>query len=90
MVKRLAVRFGGYSKHCHRLGAWTEVPVHAPEGCHADGYCASGRTFLGDHPSGHLKGPEAAAAFLLPANGSRVVAALAAGLTRTARAIIIK
>ena len=41
VVKRLAVRFGGYSKHCHRLGARTEVPVHAPAGCHADVCMAS-------------------------------------------------
>ena len=56
----------------------------------ANGKRKRGRTFFGAHASGHLKDPEAAEAFLPPANGSQVVAALAAGQTRTARAIIKK
>ena len=56
----------------------------------ANGKRRRGRTFVGAHASGHLKDPEAAEAFLPPANGSQVVAALASGQTRTARAIIIK
>ena len=86
VTKRLAVRFGGYSR--------TEVQVHHGQGAMwvftANGKRRRGRTFVGAHASGHLKDPEAAEAFLPPANGSQVVAALASGQTRTAHAIIIK
>ena len=94
MTKRLAVRFGGYSQYFHRPGhgARTEVQVHqgAMWVFTANGKRRRGRTFVGAHASGHLKDPEAAEAFLPPANGSQVAAALASGQTRTARAIIIK
>ena len=92
MAKRLVVLFGGYSQYFHPPGPRCKRMRHqgAMWMSAANGKRKRGRIIFGAHAGGYLKDPEAAEAFLPPANGSQVAAALASGQTRTARAIIIK